>query len=113
MWGYTQLNFGNFVMLEHKLVFDIHDFDETYPVVPETGPLNTYPLAQCLREERGVGNEVNRELAMVVNRCYRKSIVNFAPVPFLAYDIIRCGWMKSLRFLIAPLGKTEKASKSG
>jgi hypothetical protein len=32
---------------------------------------------------KGVGNEVNRELAMVVNRYYQKSIANFALVLFL------------------------------
>ncbi len=40
--------------------------------------------------EKGVGDEVNRELAMVVNICYQKSIANFALVSFLDvwyYDV--------------------------
>ena len=32
-------------------------------------------------KENGVGDEVNRELAMVVNKCYQKSIANFAWFP--------------------------------
>jgi hypothetical protein len=43
-----------------------------------------------MEREKGVDNEVNRELAMVVNRYYQKSIANFALVSFLDvwdYDI--------------------------
>lgn len=84
------LNFGIFATPEHKLVFDINDFDETYPGPWEWDLKCLVTSVVLTGREKGVGNEVNRELAMVVNRCYQKSIANFALVPFLDvwyYDV--------------------------
>jgi Uncharacterized protein conserved in bacteria (DUF2252) len=39
--------------------------------------------AVLIGREKGCNNEVNRELAMVVNRSHQKSIANFALSPFL------------------------------
>jgi hypothetical protein len=73
-----------------SLVFDINYFDEPYPGPWEWDIKSLAASAVLTGRETGFGNEVNRELAMVVNRCYRKSIANFALVPFLdvwRYDV--------------------------
>jgi uncharacterized protein (DUF2252 family) len=84
------LNFGIFATPERKLVFDINDFDETYPGPWEWDLKRLTTSAVLIGREKGFGNDVNRELAMVVNRCYQKSIANFTLAPFLDvwyYDV--------------------------
>jgi uncharacterized protein (DUF2252 family) len=84
------VNFGVFATPERKLVFDINDFDETYPGPWEWDLKRLATSAVLTGREKGFGNEVNRELAMVVNRSYQEAIVNFASATFLAvwyYDV--------------------------
>lgn len=65
------------------MVFDINDFDETYPGSWEWDLKRLATSAVLIGRKKGFDNEVNRELAMVVNRSYQKSIANFALFPFL------------------------------
>jgi len=84
------VNFGVFATPERKLVFDINDFDETYPGPWEWDLKRLATSAVLTGREKGFGNEVNRKLAMVVNRCYQEAIVNFSLAPFLDvwyYDV--------------------------
>jgi len=84
------VNFGVFATPERKLIFDINDFDETYPGPWEWDLKRLATSAVLTGREKGFDNEVNRKLAIVVNRCYQEAIVNFALAPFLDvwyYDI--------------------------
>ena len=84
------VNFGVFATPERKLVFDINDFDETYPGPWEWDLKRLATSAVLTGREMGFGNEVNRKLAMVVNRCYQEAVVNFSLAPFLDvwyYDV--------------------------
>jgi uncharacterized protein (DUF2252 family) len=61
------LNFDIFATLEHKLVFDISDFDGTYHG-PWAWDLKCLATSAVLTgREKEFGNEVSRELAMVIN----------------------------------------------
>jgi uncharacterized protein (DUF2252 family) len=77
------INFGVFATPERKLVFDINDFDETYPGPWEWDLKRLATSAVLTGREKGFGDEINRELAMIVNRSYQKAIANFALAPFL------------------------------
>ena len=84
------VNFGVFATPERKLVFDINDFDETYPGPWEWDLKRLATSSVLTGREKGFDNEVNRKLAMVVNRSYQEAIVNFALAPFLDvwyYDV--------------------------
>ena len=61
------LNFDIFATLEQKLVLDISDFDETYHG-PWAWDLKCLAASAVLMgKEKEFGNEVSRELAMVIN----------------------------------------------
>ncbi len=84
------LNFGIFATPERNLVFDINDFDETYLGPWEWDLKRLATSAVLFGREKGFDKDANRKLAMVVNRCYQKSIANFALAPFLDvwyYDV--------------------------
>ena len=84
------VNFGIFATPERKLIFDINDFDETYPGPWEWDLKRLATSAVLIGKEKGFSNGVNRELAMIVNTCYQKSIANFAQANFLDvwyYDV--------------------------
>jgi uncharacterized protein (DUF2252 family) len=84
------VNFGVFATPERKLVFDINDFDETYPGPWEWDLKRLATSAVLTGREMGFENEVNRKLAMDVNKCYQEAIVNFSLAPFLDvwyYDV--------------------------
>ena len=54
------LNFGIFATPERKLVFDINDFDETYPGPWEWDLKRLATSAVLMGREKGFGNEVNK-----------------------------------------------------
>jgi uncharacterized protein (DUF2252 family) len=76
-------NFGIFATPERKLVFDINDFDETYPGPWEWDLKRLATSAVLAGKEKGFNNEINQELAMIVTRSYQKAIENFVLVPAL------------------------------
>ncbi|WP_235283161.1 DUF2252 domain-containing protein [Methanosarcina sp. 2.H.A.1B.4] len=77
------LNFGIFATPERKLVFDINDFDETYPGPWEWDLKRLAASAVVAGRENGFEDDVNRKLAMVVSRYYRRAMVRFAQSAFL------------------------------
>ncbi|TFH03591.1 MAG: DUF2252 domain-containing protein [Methanosarcina sp.] len=77
------LNFGVFATPERKLVFDINDFDETYPGPWEWDLKRLAASAVVAGRDNGFEDEVNRKLAMVVSRYYRRAMVRFAQAAFL------------------------------
>ena len=76
-------NFGIFATPERKLVFDINDFDETYPGPWEWDLKRLATSAILTGKEKGFDNEINRKLAMIVTRSYQKAIEKFVLVPVL------------------------------
>ncbi len=71
-------NFGVFATPERKLVFDINDFDETYPGPWEWDLKRLATSAVLAGRAKKFDNEVNRELAMVVSRSYRGAMASLA-----------------------------------
>ena len=72
------LNFGIFATPERKLVFDINDFDETYPGPWEWDLKRLATSAVLAGRENGFAEDINRKLAMAVNTYYQKAITNLA-----------------------------------
>ena len=65
-------NFGVFATPERKLVFDINDFDETYPGPWEWDLKRLAASAVVAGRENGFGDAVNRKLAKAVCGAYRR-----------------------------------------
>jgi uncharacterized protein (DUF2252 family) len=76
-------NFGVFATPERKLVFDINDFDETYPGPCEWDLKRLAASAVVAGRENGFGDEVNRNLAKAVSKAYRWAIRHLAQMPTL------------------------------
>jgi uncharacterized protein (DUF2252 family) len=84
------LNFGIFATPERELVFDINDFDETYPGPWEWDLKRLATSAVVAGREKGFSDEVNRKLAMVIGRYYCRALASLAEAPFLDvwyYDV--------------------------
>ncbi len=77
------LNFGIFATPERKLVFDINDFDETYPGPWEWDLKRLAASAVLAGRENGFRDEVNRKLAMIVGEYYRRAIERLSQTAFL------------------------------
>jgi uncharacterized protein (DUF2252 family) len=71
-------NFGVFATPERKLVFDINDFDETYPGPWEWDLKRLAASAVVAGRENGFGDKVNRKLAMAVTKAYRQAMERLA-----------------------------------
>lgn len=77
------LNFGVFATPERKLVFDINDFDETYPGPWEWDMKRLSASAVVAGRENGFGDDVNRKLARTVGIYYRRAMERLAQMPVL------------------------------
>jgi uncharacterized protein (DUF2252 family) len=71
-------NFGIFATPERRLVFDINDFDESYPGPWEWDLKRLAASAVVAGRENGFSDKKCRQLAVVVARSYRKSMQRFA-----------------------------------
>ena len=71
-------NFGVYATPERKKVFDINDFDETYSGPWEWDLKRLATSAVLAGRAQKYDDEVNRELALVVNRSYRDSMASLA-----------------------------------
>lgn len=71
-------NFGVFATPERKLVFDINDFDETYPGPWEWDLKRLAVSAVLAGRENGFKDKTNGQLAHVVSKSYRESMRQFA-----------------------------------
>jgi uncharacterized protein (DUF2252 family) len=70
-------NFGVFATPERNLVFDINDFDETYPGPWEWDLKRLAASAVVAGRENGFKDKTCRQLALEVCRSYRKSMQRF------------------------------------
>lgn len=71
-------NFGVFATPERKLVFDINDFDETYPGPWEWDLKRLATSAVLAGRQKGFNDKLNRKLAMIVNTYYRGAMANLS-----------------------------------
>jgi uncharacterized protein (DUF2252 family) len=71
-------NFGVFATPERRLVFDINDFDETYPGPWEWDLKRLAASAAVAGRENGFKDKINRKLAGVVARTYRDAMARLA-----------------------------------
>lgn len=76
-------NFGVFATPERNLVFDINDFDETYPGPWEWDLKRLAASAVVAGQENGFKEKQCMKLAGVVSRSYRKTMDRFAKKPIL------------------------------
>ena len=76
-------NFGVFATPERNLVFDINDFDETYPGPWEWDLKRLAASAVVAGRENGLNEEECKELATIVSKTYRELMGRFAHAPIL------------------------------
>ena len=76
-------NFGVFATPERNLVFDINDFDETYPGPWEWDLKRLAASAVVAGRENGFKEKVCQNLAVTVSRSYRKIMKRFANASIL------------------------------
>ena len=76
-------NFGIFSTPERNLVFDINDFDETYPGPWEWDLKRLAASAVVAGRENGFKEKDCRRLAMVVSRSYRQAMRRFSKAAIL------------------------------
>ncbi|MGD2049540.1 MAG: DUF2252 family protein, partial [Chloroflexota bacterium] len=76
-------NFGVFASPERNLVFDINDFDETYPGPWEWDLKRLAASAVVTGRENGFSDKKCKELAAIVSKTYRESMGRFAQAPIL------------------------------
>jgi uncharacterized protein (DUF2252 family) len=76
-------NFGVFATPERKLVFDINDFDETYPGPWEWDLKRLAASAVLAGRENGFKGKICRQLALAVSRSYRESMRRFSQASIL------------------------------
>ena len=76
-------NFGVFATPERNLVFDINDFDETYPGPWEWDLKRLAASAVVAGRENGLNEEECKELATIVSKTYRELMGRFAQASIL------------------------------
>ena len=76
-------NFGLFASPERNLIFDINDFDETFPGPWEWDLKRLAASVVVAGRENGFDEETNRDLAIDAARIYRKAMRRFAEMPTL------------------------------
>lgn len=70
-------NFGIFATPERQMVFDINDFDETYPGPWEWDLKRLAASAVVAGRQNGFGDKANRELVVAAGETYRDAMVKF------------------------------------
>jgi uncharacterized protein (DUF2252 family) len=76
-------NFGLFASPERRVVFDVNDFDETYPGPWEWDLKRLAASAVVAGRDNGFGDKTCRELALVVSRAYREAMQRLAEMPIM------------------------------
>jgi uncharacterized protein (DUF2252 family) len=76
-------NFGIFNSPERRLVFDVNDFDETYPAPFEWDIKRLAASAMVAGRSNGFSEADARAAARAVGRAYRQKMVELSKLPFL------------------------------
>ena len=83
-------NFGVFATPERNLVFDINDFDETYPGPWEWDLKRLAASAVVAGRDNGFKDKTCRRLALAVCRSYRKSMQRFSQAVYPGCMVLPC-----------------------
>jgi uncharacterized protein (DUF2252 family) len=90
------MNFGGFATPERELIFDLNDFDETFPAPWEWDVKRLCASVVIAARWRGFGESAAREAATATAARYREMMNTYADMPMMAvwysrlsYDSIR------------------------
>ncbi len=76
-------NFGIFKSPERRLIFDLNDFDETYPAPFEWDVKRLAASAMVAARSNGFSEADSRATARTVGRAYRQKMVELSALPFM------------------------------
>jgi uncharacterized protein (DUF2252 family) len=99
-------NFGVYASPERRLIFDLNDFDETYPGPFEWDVKRLAASFTIAGEDRGFDDDINRQLAITAASSYRATLRRLAERGWLE------GWYTDVAFEdLLKLAEEEGASK--
>jgi len=77
------LNFGFYASPERQLLFDINDFDETFPGPYEWDVIRLATSVLLAAQSNGFGSDEQEEICVATLRAYAKAMAEFAKMPFM------------------------------
>jgi uncharacterized protein (DUF2252 family) len=77
------LNFGFYASPERQLLFDINDFDETFPGPYEWDVIRLATSVLLAAQSNGFRSEEQEEICVTALRAYAQAMAEFAEMPFL------------------------------
>ncbi len=77
------MNFGGYATPERNLVFDINDFDETYPASWEWDVKRLAASFVLATRHLGMSDALAKELTYALGQSYRKSVLDFSKMTLL------------------------------
>jgi uncharacterized protein (DUF2252 family) len=78
------LNFGFYASPERQLLFDINDFDETFPGPYEWDVIRLATSVLLAAQSNGFSSEEQEEIGVATLRSYAQAMAEFAEMPFMA-----------------------------
>lgn len=103
-------NFGFFGTPERKQVFDLNDFDETWPGPFEWDVKRLAASLEIAGRENGLRRKERRALTVAAVRSYRQSMAQFAAQPALEVWYARAELQPGLPRLMKALPKSARAT---
>jgi uncharacterized protein (DUF2252 family) len=101
------MNFGGFATPERRFIFDLNDFDETFPALFERDLERLAPSMVLAARWRGFSETVAQEIAEATARAYRERILASAAGETLDTWYSTVTW-KEIREQVAGIGKVTR-----
>jgi uncharacterized protein (DUF2252 family) len=101
------MNFGGFATPERRFIFDLNDFDETFPAPFEWDLKRLAPSMVLAARWRGFSETVAQEIAEATARAYRERILESAAGETLDTWYSTVTW-KEIRGQVAGIGKAAR-----
>lgn len=101
-------NFGAYASADRRLVFDIHDFDETFPGSFEWDVKRLATSFVVAGRSNGLSDKRCRKLARSVTETYRSTMRDFAQQPILAVWYARLDIAEAVDEYLASLAKPNR-----
>jgi uncharacterized protein (DUF2252 family) len=111
------LNFGGFATPERNLIFDINDFDETFPGPWEWDVKRLATSLVLAARDRGFSKAVARDAARDAAASYRENMAEYATLPTLEVWYLQIGFAELATFfkrnagLLRNVAATEKYAR--
>jgi uncharacterized protein (DUF2252 family) len=102
-------NFGLFASPERRLMFDVNDFDETYPGPWEWDVKRLAASLEIAGRENSFSRKQRRKVVTATVRGYQKAMAGFAGMPNLEVWYARADLEEVRGLLAAHLNKTRKS----